>query len=33
VLRQNRPPRILVTEGTFVYVAIGGDGRPRKVGG
>jgi acyl-CoA thioesterase YciA len=29
VLRQNQPPRILVTEGKFVYVALGEDRKPR----
>jgi acyl-CoA thioesterase YciA len=29
VLRQNRAPRILVTEGTFAYVALGDDRKPR----
>jgi acyl-CoA thioesterase YciA len=31
VLRRNRAPRILVTEGTFVYVALGEDRKPRRV--
>jgi acyl-CoA thioesterase YciA len=31
VLRRNQPPRVLVTEGTFVYVALGDDRRPRKI--
>jgi acyl-CoA thioesterase YciA len=31
VLRQNQPPRILVTEGKFVYVALGEDRKPRAV--
>jgi hypothetical protein len=29
VLRRNQPPRVLVTEGTFV--ALGDDRRPRKI--
>ena len=32
VLRRNQQPRILVTEGRFVYVALGDDKRPRAVG-
>jgi len=28
VLRKNQPPRILVTEGKFVYVALGDDRQP-----
>jgi acyl-CoA thioesterase YciA len=32
VLRRNQAPRILVTEGKFVYVALGEDRRPRKIG-
>jgi acyl-CoA thioesterase YciA len=31
VLRQNQPPRILVTEGKFIYVALGEDRKPRAV--
>jgi acyl-CoA thioesterase YciA len=31
VLRRNQEPRILVTEGTFVYVALGEDRKPRKI--
>ncbi len=31
VLRRNRPPRVLVTEGTFIYVALDEAGRPRKI--
>ena len=31
VLRQNQPPRILVTEGKFVYVALSGDRKSRAV--
>jgi acyl-CoA thioesterase YciA len=31
VLRQNQPPRILVTEGKFVYVALGEDRKPRPI--
>jgi acyl-CoA thioesterase YciA len=31
VLRRNQPPRILVTEGKFVYVALGDDRKPRTV--
>jgi acyl-CoA thioesterase YciA len=31
VLRHNQPPRILVTEGKFVYVALGEDRKPRAV--
>jgi len=33
VLRRNALPRILVTEGKFVYVALGDDRRPRPVAG
>jgi acyl-CoA thioesterase YciA len=31
VTRRKDPATIRVTEGTFVYVAIGDDGRPRKL--
>jgi acyl-CoA thioesterase YciA len=31
VLRRNQEPRILVTEGTFVYVALGDDRKPRRI--
>ena len=31
VLRQNQAPRILVTEGKFVYVALDDQRRPRKL--
>ena len=31
VLWQNQMPRILVTEGKFVYVALGQDRKPRKL--
>jgi acyl-CoA thioesterase YciA len=31
VLRENQLPRILVTEGKFVYIALGEDRRPRTV--
>jgi acyl-CoA thioesterase YciA len=31
VLRRNQSPRFLVTEGKFVYVALGDDRRPRKI--
>ena len=31
VLRRNQGPRVLVTEGTFVYVALADDRKPRKI--
>ncbi len=31
VLRRNQAPRFLVTEGRFVYVALDGDRKPRKI--
>src|SRR5262245_13062210 len=31
VLRRNQGPRMLVTEGTFVYVALGEDRKPRRI--
>jgi acyl-CoA thioesterase YciA len=31
VLRRNQEPRMLVTEGTFVYVALGDDRKPRRI--
>jgi acyl-CoA thioesterase YciA len=31
VLRRNQEPRVLVTEGTFVYVALGDDRKPRRI--